>query len=683
MKLKLETPILSDKGGLPRLLATSKGLQGISTLPSLLHDYQLLHSRDSAATKADAVLVWGRKPSYRTAKRIADKFQLPLVTIEDGFLRSIKAGPDEPPLSLVIDNLGIYFDASAPSLLEQLIAQPLTASVKQRGLALKLLWQSNSVSKYNAARIERFVPKMPCVLVADQTLGDASLQGAGVAEFQQMLQAALLAFPQCEVLLKVHPDVIAGRKKGHFNLTALRQNQRVKILDQDIHPAELLPHMHAVFVMTSQLGFDALLWDVPVYTFGMPFYAGYGLTRDALSAPLRRQPASLAQLIHATLVLYSRYVHPETGTLCTPEELIVWLGLQRHKRSCLPVQLQVLGFTRWKLPHVRRFFDGSVLHLSGQRIGRPNARHVVTWGCKHDAALDGKQVSVIRVEDGFLRSVGLGSAKNRPLSWVIDDLGIYYDATRPSRLEHILQHGGSTPAQLHRAAALRNAICSAGVTKYNLPGPSWRRPDHAEKVILVTGQVESDASIQFGANSIRTNLQLLMAVRAGNPQAWVLYKPHPEVLTSAPAKGDSQHQIVNGCDEVLGGNCFHQLLNQVDEVHVLTSQSGFEALMRGIPVTTYGQPFYAGWGLTTDIDMSPSVQARRQRRLSLDELVLGTLIHYPTYVSRITDRFTTAEQALLELTNWHEIPEQGTPEKWRHVIKTWWKKLSTNRYSTM
>jgi capsular polysaccharide export protein len=140
---------------------------------------------------------------------------------------------------------------------------------------------------------------------------------------------------------------------------------------------------------------------------------------------------------------------------------------------------------------------------------------------------------------------------------------------------------------------------------------------------------------------------------------------------------------VNWCDEVLGGNCFHQLLNQVDEVHVLTSQSGFEALMRGIPVTTYGQPFYAGWGLTTDIGMSPSVQARRQRRLSLDELVLGTLIHYPTYVSRITNRFTTAEQALLELTNWHEIPEQGTPEKWRHVIKNWWKKLSTNRYSAM
>jgi capsular polysaccharide export protein len=236
---------------------------------------------------------------------------------------------------------------------------------------------------------------------------------------------------------------------------------------------------------------------------------------------------------------------------------------------------------------------------------------------------------------------------------------------------------------LRRAAALRNAICSAGVTKYNLPGPAWKRPAHAKKVILVTGQVESDASIHFGANSIRTNLQLLMAVRARNPQAWVLYKPHPEVLTGIRAKGDSENQTVNWCDELLGGNCFHQLLNEVDEVHVLTSQSGFEALMRGVPVTTYGQPFYAGWGLTTDTDMSPSVQARRQRTLTLDELVLGALIHYPTYVSRITNRFTTAEQALLELTNWHEIPEQGTPEKWRHVIKNWWKKLSTTRSSAM
>ncbi|MEX5433779.1 hypothetical protein WCD93_31650, partial [Klebsiella michiganensis] len=104
-------------------------------------------------------------------------------------------------------------------------------------------------------------------------------------------------------------------------------------------------------------------------------------------------------------------------------------------------------------------------------------------------------------------------------------------------------------------------------------------------------------------------------------------------------------------------------------VHVLTSQSGFEALLRGVPVTTYGQPFYAGWGLTEDRDLDPQVQARRSRRLTLDELVAGTLLLYPTYVSRITNRFTTAEQTLYELQQWHALPQPGAPSRWQDLIR--------------
>jgi capsular polysaccharide export protein len=218
---------------------------------------------------------------------------------------------------------------------------------------------------------------------------------------------------------------------------------------------------------------------------------------------------------------------------------------------------------------------------------------------------------------------------------------------------------------------LRAAICSAGLTKYNLPGSPWKRPAEAEKVILVTGQVESDASIRFGAGKIRTNLQLLKAVRELHPKAWILYKPHPEVLAGTREQGSDERHTVDWCNELVSDSSFDQLLGEVDEVHVLTSQSGFEALMRGIPVTTYGQPFYAGWGLTTDLEMQPAAQARRQRTLSLDELVAGTLISYPTYVSRITNRFTTPEHILFELSHWQELPEQGTPASWVKVTGRW------------
>lgn len=650
-----------------RLLILSKGAQCISTLPALLPDYALQNGTVADIRKADCVMAWGRKPSALKAIALAEKARLPVVTLEDGFLRSVGLGADEPPLSLIVDDIGVYYDASAPSRLELLIGESLDATQTERAVALQQLWQLQRVSKYNEARITSVELPDNCVLVADQTFADASLQGAGAADFMAMLEAALQRYPTSTIVLKVHPDVVAGRKQGHFDLAALADHPRVQVLSRNLHPADLLPRLRAVYVMTSQLGFDALLWNVPVHTWGMPFYAGWGLTDDRLRAPSRRKPISLEQLIHGCLVRYPRYISPETGSACTPEVLMNWLGLQRRHRSAVPESVQMLGFSRWKEPLVKLFFDGAAIQFVNAEQPLDAGQAVVSWGCKHDSDLTQHSAPICRVEDGFLRSVGLGAGKTRPLSWVVDDLGIYYDATRTSRLEHILLNQRFEPSLISRARALREAICAAGVTKYNLPGESWQRPDSAHQVILVTGQVEDDASIRFGAHRIRSNLELLKAVRERNPEAWILYKPHPEVLAGTRARGEDEAQTVDWCDEVIGNTPLQQLLETVDEVHVLTSQSGFEALLRGVPVTTYGQPFYAGWGLTNDQDLHPEVQARRDRRLHLDELVAGTLLLYPTYVSRITDRFTTAEQTLHELQNWHALSQPGVRSRWQEL----------------
>jgi capsular polysaccharide export protein len=115
-------------------------------------------------------------------------------------------------------------------------------------------------------------------------------------------------------------------------------------------------------------------------------------------------------------------------------------------------------------------------------------------------------------------------------------------------------------------------------------------------------------------------------------------------------KGRGEEEATRWCDEVVTDSAMGELLAAVDEVHVLTSLTGFEALLRDKKVTCYGQPFYAGWGLTYDLIPHP----RRTRRLTLDELVTGTLILYPTYVSRTTGKFTTAETVLDELINWRK-----------------------------
>jgi capsular polysaccharide export protein len=92
-------------------------------------------------------------------------------------------------------------------------------------------------------------------------------------------------------------------------------------------------------------------------------------------------------------------------------------------------------------------------------------------------------------------------------------------------------------------------------------------------------------------------------------------------------------------DAIVGRVSLAGLLGEIDALHTLTSLSGFEALLRGVPVTVYGKPFYAGWGLTTD--MAPDfatdlVSGRRGRRLTLEELAAGALILYPRYIDPLT-----------------------------------------------
>lgn len=620
------------------------------TLPALLPGLQLLLRGRAAGAPVDGVLAWGRKPSARRAEAWAAERGLPLVRLEDGFLRSVGLGADEPPLSVVVDDLGIYYDASAPSRLEQLIGTPLDDAQRARADALVALWRQTRVSKYNQAREMPGLVREGDVLVVDQTFGDASIAygQASPASFGRMLEAALDEHPAARILLKVHPDVLAGRKRGHFPALPHGAASRVTLLASPAHPCGLLEHAAAVYTVTSQMGFEALLWGRPLRCFGMPFYAGWGLSQDDLPPPPRRGAVERAALCHAALVDYPRYLDPETRQPCAPERLLDWMGLQRRMRERFPPRLVAIGFSRWKKPIARAFFAGSELRFQSARRPLPPGVGLVLWGRRPVPPAVGTPDRVVRLEDGFLRSVGLGADLVRPLSWVMDETGIYYDATAPSGLERLLAETVFDDALRARAAALRAAILAAGVTKYNVGHAPWRRPAGARPVVLVVGQVESDASIRLGAPGLRGNLALLQAVRAERPEAHLVYKPHPDVVARLRAPGRGEGRAADWCDEIVVDAPMDQLLQQVDEVHVLTSLAGFEALLRGKPVVCWGCPFYAGWGLTQDREPIP----RRQRRLSLDELVAATLLLYPTYVSRDTGHFTTAERALAELQAW-------------------------------
>ncbi|MCC2656680.1 MAG: Capsular polysaccharide export system protein KpsS [Panacagrimonas sp.] len=301
----------------------------------------------------------------------------------------------------------------------------------------------------------------------------------------------------------------------------------------------------------------------------------------------------------------------------------------------------VLGIKPWKRWQIDRFIGARFQPLTycssaaaALRVQARTGGPIVVWASREpdelSATVAARGGRLIRMEDGFLRSVGLGSNHVGGASLVLDESGIYFDPRRPSSLETMLSGDAFDPALLERAARLRRRLVDAGLTKYNVGRSEAIDLGGADDRLrlLVPGQVEDDASVRFGASGVRTNLELLRAVRESHPQARIVYKPHPDTEAGTRAGAIPDAAALKLADRVVRGCSVTALLPQVDRVHTMTSLVGFEALLRGVAVTTWGQPFYAGWGLTEDRLAHP----RRTRRVTLDELVAASLIRYPLYV---------------------------------------------------
>lgn len=247
------------------------------------------------------------------------------------------------------------------------------------------------------------------------------------------------------------------------------------------------------------------------------------------------------------------------------------------------------------------------------------------------------------VEDGFLRSKQLGIEYVAPASLIFDKKALYFDCSKPSELENILAGYDfqSTPDLLQEARSLITFLVGKGISKYNQVShvaTDLLYGEKNKKRILVIGQVEHDASIKYGCHEPITNKELVEIAIQENPDAQIIYKPHPDVLKK---HGNSLMKSFKDSLWVLEDNIsLADAFRDVDHVYTITSLVGLEALMRNIKVTTLGCPFYSGWGLTDD----RQVNLRRQRHLSIEELIAAAYILYPRYFHPYTKEDTSAEK---------------------------------------
>ncbi|HEB9333007.1 TPA: capsular polysaccharide biosynthesis protein [Campylobacter coli] len=618
-------------------------------------DIIFLYEKKLKVNKGDTFIGWGRKNSGLKAMALAKKHNAKFMLFEDGFLRSLNLGVENSPsFSIVKDDVGIYYDASTPSRLENILNTYEFSSkeLKQAKEAIRLI-KKEKLSKYNnnlCISQELFGVNEERVLIITQVENDASLQFGLASDFstQDIINDALKENPKAKIYIKIHPDVLSGKKQSDFSVQNL--SSRCVILKENYNPIELLSHFKKVYTKTSGMGFEALMLGCECVCYGIPFYAGWGLTQDKLECKRRIKKRSLEEIFYAAYILYSEYFNPYLNQKSDIFDTIFTLARYKRIEWVNSHTLYFLGFTLWKRWFMKPFFnakDNKIIFLSSlkelYKIKLNPKDKIFIWGKKYDKSLLAKDFSneIFLVEDGFLRSVFLGSDLTRPFSLIVDSKGLYVDPNHPSDLEELLQNHEFDDNLRQRAKKLIATITQNKFSKYN--GLKHEKLDFNtnKKIILIPAQVEDDTSIILGGAGFDT-LKLLQSVRAANKDAFIVFKPHPDVLSGNRKGLKDKNIILKYCDEIIENVSIDSTINACDEVHTITSTSGFDALLRGKKVVVYGKPFYAGWGLTQDLHHI----SRRTRMLSLEELVAGVLILYPRYIHPKSKNLCEVELAL-------------------------------------
>lgn len=290
--------------------------------------------------KADIFLGWGANATTAKSYTLAVRYQKPFVLIEDGFIRSIHTWCAKAPINMIaglsfcLDTKAFYYDGSRTSDLENLLNN-YDVSEKELSEASKTIEKivRNNVSKYNNQPLvwdEQLCPNKERVLIIDQSYGDQSLKYGLVDDtvFENMIADAIRENPDSEILFKVHPDTIARGKESHF-LKMLPSS--VKIFDSYVNPLVLLKSVDKVYVATSQLGFEALLCGKEVHVYGMPFYAGWGLTVDKVKCSRRYRKRTLEEIFYIAYMKYCYYTLPHSKKLCSINEVIDYLIESRNQ----------------------------------------------------------------------------------------------------------------------------------------------------------------------------------------------------------------------------------------------------------------------------------------------------------------------------------------------------------------
>lgn len=266
-------------------------------------------------------------------------------------------------------------------------------------------------------------------------------------------------------------------------------------------------------------------------------------------------------------------------------------------------------------------------------------------------------------EDCFLRSIfshvyDVELKYKKSIGYTIDDITHYIDSSLSSRLERMLNDKNLiiTEEQKQRARKCIDKILETHLSKYNnqpIFEPNIGRK--GVKKVLVVDQSFGDWSIIKGGGSEEVFKNMLQKAIDENPDADIIVKTHPDTMSgnrggyyTGLKQQDNIYPMTDPINPI-------SLIKYCDKVYVCTTQLGFEALMCGKEVHTFGIPFYSGWGLTVDEQKLD----RRTNIRTIEEVFYIAYIMYSHYVNPDKKCRCEIEEAMDYLLNLRDEYEKS------------------------
>jgi capsular polysaccharide export protein len=260
---------------------------------------------------------WGRKKSGLWATHMAKLSYKEFLLLEDGFIRSFGLGVDgSPSFSMVKDNVGIYYDATCPSKLEEILnSYDFSSDIELMNIATEAIQKiiKYKISKYNNFKevdLKYLNNDKKKILIVAQTAGDSSLEYGLGDKFstKKMIDDALRDNLNAQIYIKIHPDVLSGKKES--DITSSDIPKECFILIDNANPITLLSYFDKIYTKTSGMGMEALLLGKEVYCYGVPFYSEWGLTVDKQTCDRRKRKLTVEELFAGAYILYTNYYNP-------------------------------------------------------------------------------------------------------------------------------------------------------------------------------------------------------------------------------------------------------------------------------------------------------------------------------------------------------------------------------------